>query len=90
VLRCPFCGSSETDRFDLEGQRFIVFACMFTPAVDAGLDERALAEHLATAYRPDGSGPYFRQVCDRLHRYVTQGEGGLVLTGRAADPSGPG
>jgi hypothetical protein len=88
VLSCPFCGAPETDRFDLEGQRFLVFRCMFTPAVDPKLEEGELAEHLATAYRPDGSGPYFRRMCDRLHVYVTQGGGGRALRGEPEGPSG--
>jgi hypothetical protein len=79
VLRCPFCGAEETDRFDLEGQRFLVFACMFTPAVDPGLGEPELERQLATAYRPDGSGAYFRRTCDRLHLYVTRGAGARAL-----------
>jgi hypothetical protein len=79
MLKCPFCGASETDRFDLEGRRFLVFACMFTPEVDPRLDEPGLEEHLASAYRPDGSGPYFRRMCDRLHLYVTKGEGARTL-----------
>ena len=79
TLHCPFCGSAETDRFDLEGQRFVVFGCMFTPAVDPRLGDAELAEHLASAYGPDGSGPYFRKMCDRLHLYVTKGEGARVL-----------
>ena len=79
MLACPFCGAPETDRFDLDGHRFLVFGCMFTPEVDPGLDEPALARHLASAYRPDGSGPYFRHMCDRLHRYVTKGEGARAL-----------
>ena len=79
MLSCPFCGAPETDRFDLEGRRFLVFRCMFTPEVDPRLGERELAEHLATAYRPDGSGAYFRRMCDRLHLYVTKGEGARAL-----------
>jgi hypothetical protein len=89
VLRCPFCGAAETDRFDLEGQRFLVFACQFTPSVDPSLDDVALAAHLASAYRPDGAGAYFRRTCDRLHLYVTKGEGARVLTGSAPPASGP-
>jgi len=80
VLTCPFCGAAETDRFDLEGQRFLVFPCMFTPAVDPALTEEEVARHLREDYR-DGSGPgYFRQMCDRLHLYVVKGEGARALT----------
>ena len=90
MLRCPFCDAPETDRFDLEGQRFVVFGCLFTPRVDPALDDAALAEHLASAYRPDGTGAYFRRMCDRLHLYVTKGDGARGLTGGAAPPTGPG
>jgi hypothetical protein len=86
MLTCPFCGAAETDRFDLDGQRFLVFACMFTPSVDPRMGDRELAEHLLTAYPPDVSGAYFRRMCDRLHRYVTKGEGGRAPPG---DPSSP-
>jgi len=79
VLRCPFCGEPETDRFDLEGRRFLVFRCLFTPAVDPGLSDAELERHLATDYRPDGSGAYFRGMCDRLHLYVTKGAGARAL-----------
>ena len=79
MLSCPFCGAPETDRFDLEGQRFLVFACMFTPALDPGMSERELVEHLRTAYPPDASGAYFRRMCDRLHLHVTTGPGARAL-----------
>jgi len=79
VLNCPFCGAPETDRFDLEGQRFLVFGCMFTPAVDPRLDDGQLADVLATDYRRDGAGAYFRRMCDRLHLYVTKGAGSRAL-----------
>jgi hypothetical protein len=81
-LACPFCGSPETDRFDLEGRRFVVFGCMFTPAIDPNLADREIADQLARAFRPDGAGAYFRRTCDRLHLYVTKGAGGRALTGR--------
>jgi len=90
VLSCPFCGARETDRFDLGGRRFVVFACMFTPEVDPAAAEAELAEHLSTAYRPDGSGAYFRQMCDRVHVYVAKGEGAQVLKGgRSSDEPPP-
>jgi len=88
MLSCPFCGAPETDRFDLEGKRFLVFGCMFSPAVDPRLGERELAEHLVTDYRPDGSGAYFRRTCDRLHLYVTKGAGARALLDRADGPAG--
>jgi hypothetical protein len=78
VLACPFCGAPETDRFDLEGQRFLVFRCLFTPAVDPKLTEEELARHLAQDYGPEGSG-YFRAMCDRLHLYVTKGAAARAL-----------
>ena len=83
MLACPFCGAPETDRFDLEGQRFLVFQCLFSPAVDPGMSDAEVARHLEAAYRDGSGGGYFRQMCDRLHRYVTKGEGARVL--RAAE-----
>lgn len=71
VQRCPFCGAEETDRVDLEGRRFLVFACLFTPEVDPALGEDELRAHLQSAC----SGPapaYFQGICDRLHRVVTR------------------
>jgi hypothetical protein len=94
VLHCPFCGSDETDRIDLEGKRFLVFACMFTPQVDPSLSDEQVAAELARAYSGGGT-PYFRGMCDRLHLYVTVGEGGRRLTAddapraAAGTPSGP-
>ncbi len=79
MQHCPFCGTAETDRFDLDGHRFLVFGCMFTPQVDPALDEAGLERHLATAFPRDGSGAYFRRSCDRLHVYVTAGRGGTDL-----------
>ncbi|HZY70837.1 MAG TPA: hypothetical protein VFF67_07675 [Thermoplasmata archaeon] len=72
MLTCPFCGSPETDRIDLEGHRFLVFGCMFTPEVDPTLDDSAIAERLPREFGSDGSG-YFRQQCDRLHLFATRG-----------------
>lgn len=79
MLHCPFCGSPETDRLDLEGRRFVVFACMFTPEVDPAMSDEAVTTVLANAH-PGGGSPYFRGMCDRLHLYVTAGEGGRRLT----------
>ncbi len=85
---CPFCGAPETDRFDLEGRRFLVFRCLFSPAVDPRLSEEAIAHHLATDYGPAGPG-YFRSMCDRLHRYVTVGPGARALGARdGSEPAG--
>ncbi|MCI4357831.1 MAG: hypothetical protein L3J95_05675 [Thermoplasmata archaeon] len=80
TLSCPFCGAALTDRIDVEGSRFLVFRCMFTPKVDPALSDAQLIEALPGAH--PGTGPaYFRGVCDRLHVYVTQGEGARILTG---------
>ena len=84
MLTCPFCGAPETDRFVLEGRRFLVFGCLFTPAVDPALSDEAIAAHLATDYGPQGAG-YFRSMCDRLHLHVTRGESAKLL-GARADP----
>jgi hypothetical protein len=85
VLACPFCGAAETDRFDLEGRRFLVFACMFTPAVDPSVPDAELPGLLAREYGEGGRG-YFRKMCDRLHLYVADGEGARHLKGAGATP----
>lgn len=79
VLHCPFCGVDESDRIDLEGKRFVVFPCMFTPEVDPTLPDEEVQRRLADAH-PNGGAPYFRGMCDRLHLYVTAGAGGRRLT----------
>ena len=89
MLACPFCGARQTDRFELDGRRFLVFACMFTPEVDTGWAEEELPARLAGLYRPDGSGAYFRRMCDRLHLHVTAGAGGRALRGEAAATPAP-
>ena len=66
---------------ELEGRRFVVFPCAFTPEVDPKLSEEALQAVLAATH-PGGGAPYFRGICDRLHLYVTSGEGGRRLTAR--------
>lgn len=83
---CPFCGAAETARIDLEGRRFLVFACMFTPQVDPTWDEPTLAAHLAQDFGADGSS-YFRRACDRLHLYVTRGPAAQELGAPAAPGS---
>ncbi len=88
MLACPFCGAAESDRFDLEGRRFLVFGCMFTPEVDPALGEAELAELLRTRFGPQGAG-YFRRTCDALHVYVAKGEGARVLTGGAVGAPTP-
>jgi hypothetical protein len=78
MLLCPFCGAPETDRLTVEGRRFLVFRCMFTPEVEATLTDPEIAERLAQAFGPKGPA-YFRRTCDALHVYVTKGEGARVL-----------
>ena len=77
MLSCPFCGSPETDRFSLEGHHFLVFRCLFSPEVEAGLTDEEILERLRT-YAAEGPA-YFRGTCDRLHLYVTKGEGAHAL-----------
>jgi len=88
VLECPFCGAPETERIDLEGKRFLVFRCMFTPEVEPSLTDAEIAERLATTFGTDGR-EFFRGTCDRLHVYVTKGDGARVLTGGAGRAAGP-
>jgi hypothetical protein len=87
VLACPFCGAPETARIDLEGKRFLVFRCMFTPEVEPTLSEAEISERLVARFGSDGS-EYFRGTCDRLHVYVTKGDGARVLTERTTAPGG--
>ncbi|HTW39829.1 MAG TPA: hypothetical protein VMF04_03105 [Thermoplasmata archaeon] len=91
MLACPFCGAPETERLDLEGRRFLVFRCMFTPEVDPALSDDEITGILTGEFGPQGSS-YFRGTCDRLHVYVTKGEGAKILTApgerRPADGSG--
>jgi hypothetical protein len=88
VLSCPFCGRAESARFDLEGRRFLVFECQFTPEVDPTLTDREIEEGLSTRFGRDGSA-YFRKTCDALHVYVAKGEGARILTApRAPTPRG--
>ena len=87
MLSCPFCGAPETDRFDLEGHRFLVFRCMFSPEVEPTLSDLEIEERLRTTFGAKG-GAYFRATCDRLHVYVTRGDGARVLDpARARPPS---
>ena len=87
MIRCPFCGAPETARIDLEGSRFLVFGCMFSPQVDPALSDDEIAERLRTTFGASGRD-YFRGTCDRLHVYVTKGDGAKLLTGDPR-PSGP-
>ena len=88
MLACPFCGAPETERLDIEGTRFIVFRCLFTPEVDPAWDEDRLASEIATSYGKEGSA-YFRGMCDRLHLYVTKGEGAAELLAPPSPTPGP-
>ena len=72
MVVCPFCGAPETDRLDIEGHRFLVFRCMFTPEVDPSLDDKTIAKLLAESYSKLGP-QFFRAQCDRLHLVVTGG-----------------
>ncbi len=78
MLACPFCDAPETERLDVEGRRFLVFRCMFTPEVDPTLSDGEIAERLRSTFGTDGRA-FFRGTCDRLHVYVTRGEGARVL-----------
>jgi hypothetical protein len=75
VQSCPFCGSPETDRLDLDGQRVLVFRCMFSPVVDPGLSEPELAAFLRGSFGTGEGRAYFRSMCDRLHLFVVKGDG---------------
>jgi hypothetical protein len=86
VLACPFCGTPESDRVDLEGKRFIVFGCQFTPEVDPAWDDGRVDAELRGRYGASGSA-YFRGVCDRLHRFVTKGEGARALLAAPSTPA---
>ncbi len=81
MTTCPFCGASETDRFDLEGRRFLVFGCMFTPVIPPDLPEDRLGEYLARTYGAEGAA-YFRRTCDRLHLHVTRPATGVAAPAR--------
>jgi hypothetical protein len=83
VLNCPFCGAAETERLEIDGSRYVIFPCMFTPRVEAGLTDPEIAERLARLVGADRSS-YFRKTCDVLHVYVTKGEGARLLIGGPA------
>jgi hypothetical protein len=72
---CPFCGAAESDRITVEGRRFLVFACMFTPEVDPKLGEAELESYLQRSFTREGANAYFRGMCDRMHFFLTKGEG---------------
>jgi hypothetical protein len=79
VLSCPFCESPETARLDLEGHRFLVFGCQFTPEVDPSLTDAEIAARLSERFGHEGSA-YFHKTCDVLHVYVAKGDGARILT----------
>jgi hypothetical protein len=79
MLSCPFCGAPESDRIDLEGRRFLVFRCTFSPEVDPALDDGATEAWLRSHFAAGESPAYFRGMCDRMHLFVTQGAGGAAL-----------
>jgi hypothetical protein len=85
VLHCPFCGAAESARLDVEGHRFLVFPCQFTPEVDPALTDPEIAERLADRFGREGS-EYFRKTCDVLHVYVAKGEGARILTAPRSAP----
>jgi hypothetical protein len=78
LQHCPFCGAEESDRFTLEGKRFLVFPCQFSPEIDPRQSEEELSRWLSTAFSKGGPG-YFRGKCDRLHLYVVKGPGAQEL-----------
>ena len=84
MLTCPFCGAPETDRISVDGRRFLVFQCLFTPEVDPSLPDEAIASKLRTDFTGGGSA-YFRGMCDRLHLYVTKGKGAEELTAPSSE-----
>jgi len=86
-LSCPFCGAPETDRFTLEGHRFLVFRCLFSPEVEEGLTDPEILERIR-AFAAQGPA-YFRGTCDRLHLYVTKGEGARQLGAEPPRPESP-
>ncbi|HXQ48859.1 MAG TPA: hypothetical protein VN842_03670 [Thermoplasmata archaeon] len=91
-MSCPFCGRPETARLDIEGHRFLVFECQFTPEVDPALTDLEIEERLSARFGTDGA-THFRKMCDVLHVYVAKGEGARILTAprardRSGDPSG--
>jgi hypothetical protein len=90
VLNCPFCGAPETERLDVEGQRFLIFGCMFSPRVEPDLSDEEVADRLRAAVGTD-AGRFFRGTCDALHVYVTKGEGArFLLRPTATRPTGQG
>ncbi|MCI4348711.1 MAG: hypothetical protein L3J93_00605 [Thermoplasmata archaeon] len=79
-MHCPFCQAPETERVRIDGASFVIFQCMFTPQVDPAHSDAEIEATLASQH-PDGGAPYFRQMCDSLHLYVTKGAGSRPLPG---------
>lgn len=73
---------------DIEGHRFLVFECQFTPEVDPSLAESEIEERLRRGFDTDGAS-YFRKTCDILHVYVAKGEGARILTAPRPREPGP-
>lgn len=71
MVVCPFCHAPESDRFTLEGTRFLVFRCMFTAETEPGLADDAIPGFLAEKYGRQGT-EFFRRTCDALHRVVVR------------------
>lgn len=72
----------------MEGRRFLVFGCMFTPRVDPELSDAEVAERLRAVGDTDRR-KFFQGTCDLLHVYVTKGEGARFLTTPSPPPAGP-
>lgn len=90
MLNCPFCGAPETERLEVEGARFLVFGCMFTPRIEPGLSDDEIADRLRAAAGTDARR-FFQGTCDALHVYVTKGSGAQILKSpRGPDPVLPG
>lgn len=87
MLTCPFCGAPETERLDVEGRRFLVFGCMFTPRVDPDLSDDEIDARLRETVGTDARR-FFQGTCDALHIYVTKGEGARFLTS-SGEPDPP-
>jgi len=79
MLNCPFCGAPETERLDVEGQRFLIFGCLFTPRVDPELSDAEIDERLRATVGTNAR-QFFQGTCDALHVYVTKGAGARFLT----------
>lgn len=51
---------------------------MFSPEVEPALTDAEIDARLRASFGTKGD-PYFRATCDRLHVYVTKGEGAKLL-----------